>query len=431
MSLPFDGVPFACTAQWLGFSAISGTLDCTPEDGPPVISSKTPNESYLAIQKLFAKIYSVTRFSTAEPLNYDTLQGAGGQNPNGLQNFDRSGEFIVDENNNPLLPPQIYSLNPYRCGDSSSGGCTAGEANNFSINRHNATMTNYDGKDPVADEDLDYSGNSDPLIKTGSYSVTAEFFAWADDNRMPIRKVSIDWRDGSDPFSATGFYKNRKPFCLDHDDPQITFRSSVGGSTVLGLCGTDSTHLTGLTCKTDRDCLVVPPGANASTVATTCFGSDTHPSTLYTVARFGNASRACDSGRKFLFQHDYTCSRNILVDNAGNLLDPATHPWAHTIAELGNSASPYYDQDAYDRLTGPTYGRLAATTPVCIFKPRVQVVDNWGWCNGVESDGVTPMASGYFSDSINAFGTTIDICLNNFYIASTPYKGQIIVLPSN
>lgn len=150
------------------------------------------------------------------------------------------------------------------------------------------------------------------------------FYAWADHDQMPIVGRTIDWGDGS-PMDRTTVskYKNQKPYC---------------GSQVF-----ECSNYEGLTCKTNADC----PGGTGS-----CGPTDT--------PHFGNSGESCSQGY-FHFEHTYLCHDDIDLPDCG-----------------------------FDVSPGSSYGSIPATgcktDTACFYRPRVQVLDNWGWCNGSCSD---------------------------------------------
>ena len=87
-----------------------------------------------------------------------------------------------------------------------------------------------------------------------------------------------------------------------------------------------------------------------------------------------------------------------------------------------------YAQEVYERLSERDLAHIEEDDQkpaVCIFKPRVQILDNWRWCNGTCS-GV----SGCYSDgSIDKCDPNFDDKGNTFY-PWTEYKGAIVVIPS-
>lgn len=157
----------------------------------------------------------------------------------------------------------------------------------------------------------------------GAMAVSARFFAWASHDSMPIASRTILWGDFStkEP-PATGWYKNQKPVC----SPDISDENAVG----------ECSGARGLTCSVDTDC---PTGS-------TCQDVGNH---------FGNTPGAC-SAAPYQFDHTYTCSLKDLEAMptcTGSLTAAANAPCV----------------------------RLVSGTPVCVYRPKVQIVDNWGWCN--------------------------------------------------
>jgi len=73
-------------------------------------------------------------------------------------------------------------------------------------------------------------------------------------------------------------------------------------------------------------------------------------------------------------------------------------------------------------------------TRVCVFKPRVQVIDNWGYCNG-ECDGGDGGDYCYTSTPEYSTGECVWPEDNNFADAAntpwTTYKGSIIIVPED
>ena len=172
---------------------------------------------------------------------------------------------------------------------------------------------------------LTVNGSSQGILlgADGSLNVTAKFYAWASHNSMPILQRTVLWGDytAKEP-PAKGWYKNQKPFC----SPDISDANAVGE------CSTN-----GLTCDTDADC------PNSGTCGKN-IGN-----------HFGNTPGACNAGA-FQFDHTYTCTLRDLQS-----MSVCTGP--------GDAAA-----------NAPCY-RILDGTPTCVYRPKVQIVDNWGWCN--------------------------------------------------
>lgn len=249
-----------------------------------------------------------------------------------------------DQTNSGLYPPQIYALNTAKC--FGTGTCTAGKADAFTLNRRNGTTESA--------EDLNQDGLTDPLVAKGSFLANLNFFGFADHNRMPIKRVMIDWGDTSITNQKRyGEYKNRKPFCLDNDtdlDPGVK----------------ECSNAPQLTCKSDSDC----PGTGSCNV-------NGH--------NFGNSTRACQAGY-FEFIHSFTCSQS----------DKATGK-----AYVKNFGDTSVDNRIWAELGRQNYN--ATINPfVCVFQPKVQIQDNWGWCTGkcgdANLDGKTDYKDGCYSN---------------------------------
>ncbi len=152
-------------------------------------------------------------------------------------------------------------------------------------------------------------------------SVNIKFFASADKNQMPIKKMQVDWGDGTN-VSLDGYFRNK--------------RGAVNG--LCGGTGSANTCFVGdintkQSCTSNNDCRYLD----------NCFAENIAPN-------FGQiADKTCDNGFQ-RFDHVYQCVR----DGAG---------W-----KAGTACS--------DEQTRNLNGGC------CEFQPKVQVKDNWGWCNG-------------------------------------------------
>ncbi len=376
--------------------------------------------------------------------------------------------------------PRVFALNPYTCGQR-GGNCTAAEANAFTINFRNYTLADYNG-DGQSDEDKNRSNSPDPIIADGVFQATVNFFAYADDNRMPIKRVKVNWGDGTEANDGReGLYKNRKPYCAVVNNftynfdantntglgrcvgTQITCGSSSdcvyagpGGTSVAcaiptqvgtrvqssGVCrynrvdypGTtcdetsdcqvlsgktvscelsgnsesshqsvggfckyvDSALSTGGSCSSSADCSQIPNAEGKFCDVSTINSNNEAPATRL----FGDAPRACKE-EYFEFTHVYQCTD------------------ADTNATVGSirTSTP----EAYARLQ--ERANITDETEICVFKPGVQVLDNWGWCNNERATGPNCNGSACYND--NAV-STCDIDQG----AYTFYKGNIIIVPS-
>jgi len=88
-------------------------------------------------------------------------------------------------------------------------------------------------------------------------------------------------------------------------------------------------------------------------------------------------------------------------------------------------------EEVYNKLIGRRIGEaedavLNESNQVCVFKPGVQVKDNWGWCNGSCDYGFpnSGLKYGCYSD-----GLIIDFCDPGKIEDFDYYKGAIVVIP--
>ncbi len=190
-----------------------------------------------------------------------------------------------------------------------------------------------------------------------SYYAIAKFFAIADDNHMPIKRIMIDWDDPMTGFITNknqyGRYANYKPYC-----------ESTSGD--IGHCWKKNTKLVPdlITCQDYEDkigeCPIgsgeecvkqanLPPASNLT--FDTQFDS-------FNTSRFGDdPARAC-TPKPFLADYTYTCTTQNADVAFGTLTKTQQN---QIISLLGPGNEP---------------------ESVCVYRPRVQVFDNWGFCNG-------------------------------------------------
>lgn len=403
-----SGIPYSCTKNWFGLPNLLDDADCSgldlslsadvPGNDLQSLRNKIGNiptneDGVKGIQDLFVKFYA----TASRNANQNIFENNIGVNTH-PRNNDVAGDtrsYKVGNTDINLLPPQIYSLNTFRCRNSTTHkpSCVAGESNNLTVNFRNGVSTDYDA-DGLIDEDANGDRVADAIIQDQSLTATLDFFAFADDNRMPIRRVMIKWNDGSDIVNdgRVGFYKNRKPYCEQEEGVQ-KFCGANGNVT-------DAVKRQ-LTCKEESDCST---GDKCVSVRNS-FGD-----------RFGSSDRACTAGY-FEFIHDYTCSRSDIPVNGGEV-DAAKAGYVKKVSD------PIFDEPTRQRLLAKG---LQQDSFVCVFQPQVQVLDNWGWCNGsCNGAGNT----GCYNEQVIGPGRIKHFCDNvNSSDPWTTYKGQIIVIP--
>lgn len=228
----------------------------------------------------------------------------------------------------------------------------------------------------------------------GQFVAGMRFYAWAAHNQMPLKRIYIDWGDGQNTKIADTKLKNHKPYC-----------------NVQSECS-DLTRASGLTCNADGDC---PAGAGLCKPTGVCqkqpqkyCSADAECGTVKgdkCVIRtmFGNSRDACDSNY-FDFQHVYVCNDSVkdALIAAGKTCQPSTVGHCSRNAALTCSSdtecttkgSPG-DTCVREVMAEPG-GCFDTTTNSCHFTPRLQVMDNWGWCTGECRD---TSANGVLADS--------------------------------
>lgn len=247
--------------------------------------------------------------------------------------------------------------------------CAFGNTKGCTVAEANAITVNQRN----GDEDVDGDTLVDPLYGKNNLTTVVKFFAFADHNRMPIKRVMVNWGDGSTPTNEGkyGDYKNHKPVCMSSGDTN---------STDVRECS----NAPQLTCNTNADC---PSGGTCNVAG----------------FKFGNTSRACTPDY-FEFTHNYSCTSETPGKVAFNTLDLGVRE--------------------YLKRQG---GHTEENTPeVCVFTPKVQVLDNWGWCNGSCSGG-----NGCYSKfKATENSSPIDRCEAGLDAPWVNYKGKIIVTPT-
>lgn len=416
-----NGIPYACFDKYFNLpyaldqnvrrcAALRSADEMYSAGLIDTLTGNTVAQGRDAIFQLFAKVFTRVAFTTdrgiqANENNYEVAGAAP------AEELDRSDDIQSALPRERLIPPQIYSLNPFRCfNEDSDHPCTVGERDNITINGKNGTDEDYD-RDGFSDE-ISTQGEPDVIIGEGSQRVVAQFFAFADDNRMPIRRVLVKWGSGSrnnpdiaPPLQQKGLYKNRKPYCERSNDGGLGF--------TMGMCagGNVGNEIfpTGLTCidpnapgecPTDMACLT--PNALQQAVV-----GNRLPDT-YLTTRFGNIQDACKEGY-FEFTHEYVCDRTD--QNNPNV-------WKQVSA---------LSQGTQNRLVERG---LALGDFVCVYKPGVQVLDNWDHCNGSVVAAGQPLLDVNGEVLVNQAGYWGGDCERlNEAKAWTYYKGEIVVIP--
>lgn len=220
--------------------------------------------------------------------------------------------------------------------------------------------------------------NQNVIINIKPYIATARFYMFADANHMPINKVMINWGDDTQviPF---GGVKGVSAFRNQRGATSGTCFKKPNET--KGLCKiVGESEFTDISCATDNDCKyldICQPGSIAKD-----FGSI--------------KGQTCDIGY-FETSHPYICK------SGGK-------GWQPVCSDPQNFPNG-----------------------CCEFKPVVQVIDNWGWCNGECPDGVDKTSGCYngfqFSGGANQcdnLSGSVDLSKH----ANTIFQAKVIVPPN-
>jgi len=158
-----------------------------------------------------------------------------------------------------------------------------------------------------------------------------------------------------------------------------------------------------LTCQTDLDCAIALPAPPAGGYQNLCRGVSSN---------FADSARGCEQGY-FEFSHNYECGVSELA-----------------LSGVGKAMSTIANQDVRTRLLRMG---LSSIDEVCVFKPKVQVTDNWGWCNGVCGTDLSPGGTGCYDGAHLSSALANDECTTPSPTDTpwTEYQGEIIVIPSS
>ncbi|MBI4098489.1 MAG: hypothetical protein HY437_00455 [Candidatus Magasanikbacteria bacterium] len=286
------------------------------------------NAGIAALKELFGKAYKVAELDDAHSAYAEQACPAG------------NNAACYDERRNLPRPPRIASLDMNNCKITG-----VGEANNCGLGKLDR-MT-IDGKDEGI------------VFGNGYRNIVLRFFGWADTDRMPIRNITVDWDfDNRITGGNPGKFKNKKTRC------------STG--TPASHCGNDIN----ITCSNDAECSrnglltclekrCSGGGALKVCIADAdCIGNGRCVDATKIIS-FGNSSDACDKGF-----HEFFGSYNFQPDDTDhcNYTVGTNNPAGVTTAQLTSNGLSFGDR-------------------YCAFKPRVIIIDNWGWCNGTCGNG--------------------------------------------
>ncbi len=275
------------------------------------------------------------------------------------------------------------------------------------------------------------------FVNTVSQGVAVKFYA-ANPNgqQMPLRRVAVDWGDGTDKSVSNGAFKNHKNVCerycaysvddalnptvIDNSVDRIPAGQTGAGQPkkctasadckLSGFCNTaiGECRAKPKQCASKNDCGIATGYCRGPKQGQQCSDIGGTGTCSTTDARTGAVvtSGTCIAN---------TCSEKNWGDDAQacvqDAIGAASGYFTFTHVYRCDVASSRWDQN----LKG------------CVFVPKAQVLDNWGWCNGTTA---CDPKGGCYNDPLGATGPKGGIaqCDTNTN-AWAPFKGRIILKP--
>jgi len=384
------GVPMLFTSNNLFVDGTYSTRNIIPYGNDNIAAPSVRN----LLQRMFAKVYGIWRWSVGDNryVSYPEI-------PNFP--FDSSGS--VFDNASPNSPytqasPPVIAAPEFDCPNGEQGkSCGIGRFDTFTVNET-------------------YSG--DVYIRDGE-GINVRFYAWAKRSQMPLRRIMVDFDDKTDPLTSGSLsISNYKPMC-------DTDRHCASGA------NNDIPCINNNVCNLRQANLTCSPLPN------------TDPD-----AEFGSTKDTGCTPEYVEFFSNYTCNLDRFKNADGVILWSAvsTTEKYDTRAQDTNGGHLATIVDAAPRNEGEIQKSAASTRAgvkvgdiVCAYKPRVQVMDNWGWCNGKcsKTGQANPPANqitdGCYNDLVVG-GMTRYQCENNFKLyGEKPWKeyaNSVIVIPN-
>ncbi len=232
---------------------------------------------------------------------------------------------------------------------------------------------------------------------SNTFEAVVKFYAWAGDDQMPISKVTVDWGVPGNTVPLSGKFKNHKPRCQHEKNQELRLcnAATYAGKGLIAPSGT----IYGFACYLDEECAHLPGTKEEKTCLDEAladrFGDISKGD--YSNADFGKGISSCQESY-FQFDNLYTCNGqgdlkicDQQITENGITYTPITNCWV-----------PNYKE-----------GKGA-----CRFRPGVQVVDNWGWCNGDTTwnytDKNSPMISSMSIGSQSCLGENMQEFYDGF-----------------
>ncbi len=178
------------------------------------------------------------------------------------------------------------------------------------------------------------------IIESQPADAMATFYAAADSNHMQIRKVLVDWGDGDTYYAPAGYYRNQ-----------------------LGPVNANECSAADPAAPTKKTCFST--GANYRWKQKECSTVDD--------CKYLDLCGSADDAPSYGYIKDLTC-------------DSAFFSYSHPYICVKDSEDKAYVDDKLQKIwQADCDGNIDMQTAYggcCVYQPKIQVVDNWGWCNG-------------------------------------------------
>ena len=323
------GKPWGCFI----FPPIYGFTSLCPGTVVEINTNTTPY-SYTKLTDVFAKVYKGWEYAYQK-------------NPNKTKYEEKSG-FITDTSKENVKHPPLVAAAYIQSGETRTNPTTNKPLYSAKLNT-------------IA---VDNRVIGDYRIPAKSHLSTFTFFAWANDDQMPLMNVAVDGdgRGAGAAASSVGKYKNYKPVCqaTEHEE--------------LNVCIVNDKFVPGLSCRVDSDC-----PASSGTMTSKCGPIIPSAAYLANLDRFGDIKDACFEQQFIRSEFPYNCegyksvcTSDVDLADAKAYLDGTSTKKPACFCEAPGNPGNYatYDSNCWNE-----------AEQACQWVPRVQVKDNWGWCN--------------------------------------------------
>ena len=365
---------------------------------PPTIPNNDSSigDAFRLLSQIYAKIPlgSIKKFGVVEVQSKNINKYQTTNAYNALPSLDITGDVNIFNNAyhvgtsiQEIQRPSDRVPVVHPVGDCDGDKCLElTDKNGFTIN----------GKNPADSSD-------NVMIFAKPFPATVKYFYGVDPNHMPVRETIVDFDEAIDAANSVQ---------LNPSLSIATYRGYVKGN----VCGSDkkchyevdpqynnninatSSIVSNQNCTKDTEC--------TNSIFPICVPESNATAFTYIVDQSCVAEAQPNT-------YDYTCTSDSSNPNfvAGCPLDTAFK---------GNVSQFHFWHDTLH------------LNDCCVYHPKIQVLDNWGWCNGVCKTGDDNTDSCYNGSSVNNKNgvNECDYGTYTYKNASTEFGANVIVAPN-